>query len=160
MRPGAPPQSRRYVFTGPGQVSSFVTDPPRPRRPPALRLNIIFNIIMMKFYVSSDVSHTHPAFGRVVSMQMRWRWVWEWRWNESENEMKDYLTRTRGGERKRRGKEQTPTPTHLAWAGQTLKGQGKKAEAEPNAAKPTPTSVRLPRHAQDPTYLGREERMK
>ena len=65
--------------------------------------------------------------------------------------MKDYLTGTRGGERKRRGKEQTPTPTHLAWAGQTLKGQGKrKPEADghggrrkhlnqPNAAKPTPT---------------------
>ena len=92
--------------------------------------------------------------------------------------MKNYLTRTRGGERKRRGKEQTPTPTHLARSRQTLKGQGtKKAEAEghgtrpeeggrrkrlnqPNTAKPTPTSVRLPRHAQDPTYLGREERMK
>ena len=28
MRPGAPPQSRRYVFTGPGEVSSLVTDPP------------------------------------------------------------------------------------------------------------------------------------
>ena len=28
MRPGASPQSRRYVFTGPGEVSSLVTDPP------------------------------------------------------------------------------------------------------------------------------------
>ena len=28
MRPGAPPQSRRYVCTGPGEVSSLVTDPP------------------------------------------------------------------------------------------------------------------------------------
>ena len=28
MRPGAPPQSRRYIYTGPGGVSSLVTDPP------------------------------------------------------------------------------------------------------------------------------------
>ena len=28
MRPGAPPQSCRYICTGPGEVSSLVTDPP------------------------------------------------------------------------------------------------------------------------------------
>ena len=28
MRPGASPQSHRCVFTGPGEVSSLVTDPP------------------------------------------------------------------------------------------------------------------------------------
>ena len=58
-------------------------------------------------------THTHPAFGRVVSRHMRSKWGWkgEWGWDESENEMKDYLTGTRGGERKRRGKKQTHTNT-------------------------------------------------
>ena len=28
MRPGAPPKSCGYVYTGPGEVSSLVTDPP------------------------------------------------------------------------------------------------------------------------------------
>ena len=88
--------------------------------------------------------------------------------------MKDYLAGARGGERKRRGKEQTPTPTHLARSGQTLKGQGKrKAEADRHETRPAEggkdgsawtnlpqRNLRLPRHAQDPTYLGREERMK
>ena len=97
-----------------------------------------------KFYICSDVTHcghthTHPAFGRVVSWHMRWKWRWkgEWRWDGSENEMKDYLSGTRGGERKRRGKEQTPTPTHLARSGQTLKGQGKrKTEADGHGTRP------------------------
>ena len=28
LRPGAPPKSCGYVYTGPGEVSSLVTDPP------------------------------------------------------------------------------------------------------------------------------------
>ena len=28
LRPGASPQSRGYVYTGPGEVSSLITDPP------------------------------------------------------------------------------------------------------------------------------------
>jgi len=90
--------------------------------------------------------------------------------------MKDYFTGTRGAERKRRGREQTPTPTHLAPSVQTLKGQGKrKAEADGHEKKTSgggedgsawtnlpQRNLRLPgdRHVQDPTYLGREERMK
>ena len=51
MRPGAPPQSRRYVYTGPGEVSSLVTDPPGPRWPPA-RLEVLH---LFRWY-----THTHP----------------------------------------------------------------------------------------------------
>ena len=29
--PGAPPKPRRYVYTGPGEVTSLITDPPGPR---------------------------------------------------------------------------------------------------------------------------------
>ena len=106
-------------------------------------------------------THTHPAFGRVVSWHMRWKWRWkgEWRWDGSENEMKDYLSGTRGGERKRRGKEQTPTPTHLARSGQTLKGQGKrKAEADGHGKRPAEggrTEVPEPTyHSETYAYLG------
>ena len=118
MRPGAPPKSCGYVFTGPGEVFSSPT-PPGPRWPPALWY------FYRKFYVYTDVPHT-PCLGRVVPWKMRWRWGWrgEWRWDEFENEVKDYFTRTRRGERKRRGREHTPT--HLARSGQTLKRQGKR----------------------------------
>ena len=88
--------------------------------------------------------------------------------------MKDYVTGTRGGERKRRGKEQTPTPTHLARNGQTLKDKEKEKRRPTDAEQDqrrggedgsawtnlTQQNLRQPRHAQDPTYLGREERMK
>ena len=87
--------------------------------------------------------------------------------------MKEYLTGTRWGERKRRGKEQTHTNT-LAQSGQTLKGQEERKRRPTDTEQdqreggkteaPEPTwhseNLRLPRHAQDPTYLGREERMK
>ena len=38
MRPGAPPQSRRYVYTGPGEVSSLVTDPPGTLVTPCIKI--------------------------------------------------------------------------------------------------------------------------
>ena len=41
MRPGAPPQSRRYVFTGPGEVSSLVTDPPGTPVTPCIIISIV-----------------------------------------------------------------------------------------------------------------------
>ena len=162
---------------GSREVSSLITEPPGPPWSLAVIKYIIYEIeLPAKFYVCSDVPHTHPALGRVVSLQMRWRRGW--RGNEDdmkvEDEMKNYPTGTRGGERKRRGRGQTPTPTHLARSGQTLKGQGKrKAEADGHGKRPAEggkdgnawtnlpqRNLRLPRHAQDPTYLGREERMK
>ena len=72
----------------------------------------------------------------------------------------------------RRGKEKTPTQGNLAHHGQTLKRQGKrKAEADGNGKRPaeggegrtrlnqpTTANLRLPQHAQNPTYLERGER--
>ena len=43
MRPGAPPQSRRYIFTGPGEVSSLVTDAPETPVTPCFKVK--YNII-------------------------------------------------------------------------------------------------------------------
>ena len=151
----------------PGRCLRWSPTPPGPRWSPALNIyNIQMNRDRSFTSIQTVHTHTHPAFGRVVSRQMRWRWGWkgEWTWNESENEMKDYSTGTRGGKRKTRGEEQTPTPTHLARSGQTLKGQGGgKAETDGHRARPaeggedgsawtnlTQRNLRLPRHAQDP----------
>ena len=160
----------RYVFTGPGGCLRWPPTPPGPRWPPALRCNIIyFNIYdepRAKFFVCSDVPHTHPAFGRVVSstwgenedekgMKMRWKWRWDER----------ILNRDprRGTQKKREGAN---THQHT-WprAGKPWKGKRKEkrrpTEGKTEAPEPTwhSENLRLPRHAQDPTYLGREERM-
>ena len=83
--------------------------------------------------------------------------------------MQDHWAGTRGRERKRRGREQTPTPTHLAQSGQTLNAKegARKAEADGHGkdqrrggedgsalTKLPQRNLRLPKHAQDPTYLG------
>ena len=92
MRPGAPPESRRYVYTGPGEVSSLVTDPPGTPVTPC----------KIRSFTSIQMVHTHtPRNSGADEMKMKVKW--KWKWNEN------YLTRTRRGERKRRGKEQTPT---------------------------------------------------
>ena len=138
------------------------------RRP---REKISYNEPPAKFYVCSDVPHRHTG---VLADDVKVRMKRGWRWDESEIEMKDYLTWRRGGEGKRRGKEQTPTPTHLARSGQTLKWEGnRKAEADGHGTRPgeggedgsawanlTQRNLCLPRYAQDPIYLGREERIK
>ena len=40
MRPGAPPKPSRYVYTGPGEVSSLITDPPGTRVIPCCNKNM------------------------------------------------------------------------------------------------------------------------
>ena len=115
-------------------------------------------------FTSIQMIHTHtPRSSGADEMTMKVRWKWRWHVN--------YLTRTRRGERKRRGKRNTNT-THLARNGQTLKGQGKrKAEADGHGTKPAEEgedgsawtnlpqrNLRLPQHAQNPTYLKRGER--
>ena len=85
--------------------------------------------------------------------------------------MKDYLTGTRGGERKRRGKEQTHTNTPGPERANSERArkrrptdteQDQRRGGKTEAPEPTwhSENLRLPRHAQDPTYLGKEERMK
>ena len=120
-------------------------------------------------------THTHPPAGgwkiKVRTVKWKWNWRemnmrWRWKWDES------YLTRTRRGERNAEGKRKTPTQGNLAQHGQTLKRQGKrKAEADGNGKGPAEggedgrawtnlpqQNLRLPQHAQNPTYLERWER--
>ena len=63
MRPGASPQSRRYVFTGPGEVSSLVTDPPGTPVTPCsimiIRKGEERRKKREKFYIYSDDTHTN-----------------------------------------------------------------------------------------------------
>ena len=58
MRPGAPPRSRKYVFTGPGEVSWLVTDPHGTPVTPCFN-KMYKNEPPAKFYACSDVPHTH-----------------------------------------------------------------------------------------------------
>ena len=55
LRPGASPQSRGYVYTGPREVSSMVTDLPGTPVTPRIYKYIKYK----KFYVYSDGTHTH-----------------------------------------------------------------------------------------------------
>ena len=145
-----------------------------PRWSPAYRYIYIYIKVIEVLHLYRCVTHTHPAFGRVVPRKMRWRWGWrgEWRWDDHEDEMKNYLTRTRRGERKRRRREHqhdTPGPER----GKPERAREKKAEGrrtrnktsgggEDEAPEPTWHSENLhtPQHATEPTYLGREERMR
>ena len=163
MCPGAPPKANRYVYTGPGRCLRWSPSPPGPPWSLAVIKYIIYEIeLPAKFYVCSDVPHTHtPCLrkGGLLANEVKERLKREWRWYESEDEMKNYPTGTRGGERKRRGRGQTPTPTHLARSGQTLKGQGKrKAEADGHGKRPAEggrTEMPEPTyHSETYAYLG------
>ena len=175
MRPGAPPKSCGYVCTGPGEVSSLVTDPPGTPVTPRIRIYCILiwwiNEVLRLY---RRATHTPclwqgGAMENEVKMRMKGgmkvRWTWKW------DERLLNQNAKRGTQKKR---ERTHTPTHLARSGQTLKGQGKvKAEGRQTRNKtsgggkteaPEPTwhseNLHKPQHATDPTYLGREERMK
>ena len=180
MRPGAQ-QVRLHGSRG----GVFVDHrPPRPPETPVIpcfykHYHILYMPHRWSFTsVQTFHTHTHSAVGRVFLVQMRWRWGWrggKWGWYGSEGEMKKYLTGTWGGECKRRGERantntNTPGPERAnperarekkSGGRQTRNktsggGEGRQRLNQPHTAKPTPTY----RHARDPTYLGREERMK
>ena len=142
MRPGAPPQSRRYVCTGPGEVSSLVTDPQGPRWPPA-RLEVLH---LFRWY-----THT-PHRGGADEMKMKVRWQWKWH--------EHYLTRTRRGERKRRGTERTPTRHTWPETARPRKGKGKeKRRPTDNGTRPAEGGegrkrLNQPNTAKTYAYLG------
>ena len=141
-------------------------DPPR----------IYIYITSIRSLTSIQTVHTHPASGRVVRVIMRWKWGWvgdekmrwKWRWDER------YLTRTRRGERKRRRKEQTHTNTPgPERANPERQGKRKKRRVDGHGPRPAeggkteapePTwhseNLQTPKHATEPTYLGREESMR
>ena len=61
--PGAPPRPSRYVCTGPGEVSSLVTDPPGTPMTPCIKIyNIhIINMMNLQNFTSVQTFHTHTT---------------------------------------------------------------------------------------------------
>ena len=120
-------------------------------------------------------THTHPPAGgwkiKVRTVKWKWEWRemkmrWKWKWDES------YLTRTRRGERNAEGKrkhqhKETWPTTGKPWKGkekekrrqtETEKDQRRGGEGRTRLNQPTTANLRLPQHAQNPTYLERGER--
>ena len=147
--------------------------PPRDPGDPRLIYIYIWWKSETKFYVYSDVPHTHPAPSRACFRQMRWKWGWQemkvkwaWKWDES------YLTRTQDGDfTKRRGTKREHQHQHtLPGAGEPWKGKGKeKAEADgrtPRQAEggedgsawtnlnPSENKTYLSTHGPEPTWNG------
>ena len=60
LRPGASPQSRGYVYTGPGEVSSLITDPPG--TPVIPRLYKYINRSFTSIQTVHTHKHTHTRF--------------------------------------------------------------------------------------------------
>ena len=92
MRPGAPPKSSGYVCTGPGEVSSLVTDPPGTPVTPRIRIYYItiwWVNEVLRLYRRATHTHTLPLAGwchgkwgededergneREMNMKMRWK---------------------------------------------------------------------------------------
>ena len=189
MRPSAPPQPRRYVYTGPGEVSSLITGPPGTPVIPCDKIFInliislyIYNYIyieaareVLRLFRRSTHTDTHTLHwagwtrkwgegGDEKGMKMRWKW----RRNEK------LLNRdTKRGTQKKREGANTNTNTlgreranperarEKNCGGRRTRnktsGGGEDGSAWTNLPQ---RNLRLPRHAQDPTYLGREGRMK
>ena len=167
MRPGAPPKPSRYVFTGPGEVFSLVTDPLGTPVTPCFK-DIIW-WATNEVFSSVQTFHTHtPCLwqggvrAHEVKMRMRRGMMmrWKWRWDER------LLNRDprRGTQKKREGAN---THQHT-WpgAGKPSKGKGKEKRRPTDTEQdqrrggrrkrlnqPDSENLRLPRHAQDPTFL-------
>ena len=79
-----------------------------------------------KFYIYTDVSHTHPAFGRVVRREMRWRWGWGGSEGEMTMKMRWKLLNQDAKRGTQKKKERTPTRHTWPGAGKPWKGKGKE----------------------------------
>ena len=144
--------------------------PPRdPGDPPAYRY-----ILIEVLHLYRCVTHT-PCLGQggAVEDEVKMRMKGEWKWNDLEDEMKNYLTRTRRGERKRGRREHqhhTPGPERANPERAREKKSGGSTDTEQDQRRggrtkaPEPTwhseNLQTPQHATEPTYLGREERMR
>ena len=145
MRPGAPPQSRRYVCTGPGEVSSLVTDPPGTPVTPC----------KIRSFTSIQMVHTHTR--PTAAGQMKWKW----KWDDNENEMNITQPGREEGNAKEEGQREhqhdTPRPERAnpekarekksggrRTTEQDQRRGGKDGSAWTNLTrrKPTPTSAR------------------
>ena len=165
----------------PGRCLRWSPTSQGPRWPPAYIYIILYIYIYLKKQEVTEVLHlyrcvTHTpclwqggATENEVKMKMRGKW----RWGDLEDEMKNYLTRTRRGERKRRRREHqhdTPGPERANPGKAREKKSGGSTDTEQDQRRggrtkaPEPTShsenLHTPKHATEPTYLGREERMR
>ena len=159
-------------ITGNWWVSLLVPVSSVPPTPPAYRY-----IKYKKFYVYSDGTHTHPASGRVVRVNMRWRL-------RDEQGMKDEMRvkmrwkllnqdAKRGTQKKREGENthtNTPSPERAnpekarEKKERRVDGHGPRPTEGGKTEAPEPTwhseNLQKPQHATEPTYLGREESMR
>ena len=146
---------------GSREVSSLITEPPgTPVIPCCNKIYHIWN------WAASEVlrlfrrsTHTHPALGRVVSLQMRWRRGW--RGNEDDMKVKMKWKITQPGHEEGNAKEEgggkhrhqhTWPGAGKPWKGKgkekrrptdtekdQRRGEGRKCLNQPTTAKPTPT---------------------
>ena len=129
MRPGASPQSRGYIYTGPGEVSSLVTDPPVTPVTPRIYIYIYIYIYTKsnRSFTSVQMCHTHtlPLAGWCDGKwgededegEVKVRWPWRWDEKLLNQDAK------RGTQKK-----QERTPTRHTWpgTGKPWKGKGKE----------------------------------
>ena len=172
MRPGASPQSRGYIYTGPGEVSSLVTDPPV--TPVTPRIYIYIQKVIEVLHLYRCVTHTPCLWqGGATENEVKMKMRGKWRWGDLEDEMKNYLTRTRRGERKRRRREHqhdTPGPERAnpgkarekksggstdTEQDQRRGGEGRKRLNQPDTAR---TYTHLSTRRSQPTWGGKNAR--
>ena len=169
---------RVHLHGSPGGVFVGHRPPRDPGDPPHIYIYYIYikKTKGNRSFTSVQMCHTHTpclwqggATENEVKMKMRGKW----RWGDLEDEMKNYLTRTRRGERKRRRREHqhdTPGPERANPGKAREKKSGGSTDTEQDQRRggrtkaPEPTShsenLHTPKHATEPTYLGREERMR
>ena len=173
-------QSPAGTFTRvPGRCLRWSPTPPRPRWSPAVTryiyIYIRYNEAAAKFYVYSDDSHTHthtlPGWFACNEVKMKMKrgmnMKWKWKWDER------LLSRgpRRGTQKKREGANthtNTPGPERAnPERAREKKSRGRRTRNKTSGGGDGSAGTNLPqrnlrllRHAQDPTYLGREERMK
>ena len=153
----------------PGRCLRWSPTSQGPRWPPA---NICILIEVLHLY--RCVTHTPCLWqGSATEDEVKMKMRGKWRWGDLEDEMKTYLTRTRRGERKRRRREHqhnTPGPERANPGKAREKKSGGSTDTEQDQRRggrtkaPEPTwhseNLQTPQHATEPTYLGREERMR
>ena len=161
MRPGAPPKSCGYVYTGPGEVSSLVTDPPGTPVTPRIYINKQITEVL---HLCRCVTWCHGRWSEDEDeggVKVRWPWRWD---EEILNQ-----DAKRGTQKK---KERTPTQHTWPGAGKPWKGKGKeKRRVDGHGTRPaevggkdesawTNLTRREPTHisARDGTDLPREGR--
>ena len=170
MRPGAPPKPSKYVYTGPGEVSSLITDPHGTSVIPCFNKIQYIKVSRQQSFTSIQTFHTHTPCLRQggllanevkVRMKMGMKMKWKWKRNER------LLSRdTRTGTQKKRERANTHTNTpgperanperardRKSGGRRTRKRQAEGGEDGSAWTNLPQRNLHLPKHAQNPTYL-------